>query len=82
MFYAELNNENKVKAILSTPKEIISPLMIEITSYDAAILGQEYVDGDFIKKVIDDVPEVLPKIKDMTLEQKIDLLLIDKGLAV
>lgn len=52
MFYAEIDNNNMVKAILRTPKKITNQRMIIIQSYDQSVLGKKYIDNTFIRVAV------------------------------
>ena len=58
-YYAELNNNNRVKAILTTTVEIDKPHMIKIPSADHSLLGQEYKDKKFIPAAIKSVKSMI-----------------------
>lgn len=47
MFYAEIDENNKVKAILDTPSEIDLPHMIEVETMDSSLIGKIYNDPNF-----------------------------------
>jgi len=63
MYYAEINKNNKVKALLSTDRPIDAPHMIEIDSFDGSVLGKIYSGGKFV-----DDPTPIP----VTGDQKAD----------
>lgn len=69
MIYAELDENQKCKAILETSNSIEAINMIEIEMFDSSILGQTYnpVDGTWS-------PGPAPPTAPPSLEEKVDAL--------
>jgi len=59
MYYAELREDNKVKALLDTHGTFDVPNMIKIDSLDDSLLGKIYSNGEFIND-----PTPVPKTKN------------------
>mgnify|MGYP000686314409 CR=1 FL=1 len=48
MYYAELDNNNIVYAITQTSGVVVSSSMVLIQTFDMALLGKKYENGQFI----------------------------------